>query len=176
MKKTVSYLLLSSLLWLTACSGNYYTTGIPPSTTARQTAFAYLPTQDDRLQIVRVGDSVRYILANDAIFFDNSPEIRSSAYPLLNKLSRELALYLPTTIRIAAYTDNIPAATQQRILSAQRATSLKAYFWSRDLDPHCLTTATVGSTNPVADNRSFLGQRYNRRTEISLMTEKMSHC
>jgi outer membrane protein OmpA-like peptidoglycan-associated protein/tetratricopeptide (TPR) repeat protein len=69
-------------------------------------------------------------------------------------------------IRINGYTDNIGAATDNLMLSENRAKAVVDYLVSKGVDSKRLSSKGFGETQPVADNSTEEGRSLNRRTEF----------
>ena len=70
-------------------------------------------------------------------------------------------------LEIQGHTDNVGAAAANLKLSQDRAAAVKAYLVQNlKADGARLTTAGLGDTKPVADNKTEEGRGQNRRVEL----------
>ena len=70
------------------------------------------------------------------------------------------------TLEIQGHTDNVGAKDANLKLSKARADSVKAYLVKGGVDATRLTTAGLGDTQPVADNKTEEGRAQNRRVVL----------
>lgn len=101
------------------------------------------------------------------ILFDlDSATIRPESKPVLDEVVASLKAEPTWQLTIEGHTDSTGAAEHNRVLSQQRAESVKAYLGAAGIDPARLQTAGFGATQPVADNSTELGRSQNRRVEL----------
>jgi outer membrane protein OmpA-like peptidoglycan-associated protein len=101
------------------------------------------------------------------ILFDtDSATIRPESKPVLDEVVASLKAEPTWRLTIEGHTDSTGAAEHNRVLSQQRAESVKAYLGAAGIDPMRLRTAGFGATQPVADNATELGRSQNRRVEL----------
>jgi len=101
------------------------------------------------------------------ILFDlDSATIRPESRPVLDEVVGSLKAQPDWQLTIEGHTDSTGAAEHNRVLSQQRADSVKGYLVAAGIDPARLQTAGFGSSQPVADNASELGRSQNRRVEL----------
>jgi chemotaxis protein MotB len=104
-------------------------------------------------------------------FFDSSQSaIRPEVMPVLDAISNELAQF-HRAIRIEGHTDDL-ASSRSRFrdnwdLSASRAAAVAAYMeGAHRIDGKLLSAAGMGSTRPIAENKTAQGRETNRRVEL----------
>jgi len=100
------------------------------------------------------------------LFNIDSATIRPESKPVLDEVVASLEAQPDWQLTIEGHTDSTGAAEHNRVLSQQRADSVKAYLVAAGIDPARLQTAGFGSSQPVADNASELGRSQNRRVEL----------
>lgn len=70
-------------------------------------------------------------------------------------------------LEIQGHTDNVGAPAANLKLSQERAASVRAYLVaSAGVAPARLTTAGLGDTKPIGDNKTEAGRAQNRRVEL----------
>ena len=101
------------------------------------------------------------------IFFD------TNKYNLLPSSIRELDLLIeflsqnPTVdIEIQGHTDNIGDAKLNEKLSLNRANAVYEYLLKNNIEAKRLTFKGFGANKPIADNKTELGRKSNRRTSF----------
>jgi len=101
------------------------------------------------------------------ILFDtDSATIRPESKPVLDEVVASLTAEPTWQLTIEGHTDSTGTAEHNRVLSQQRADSVKAYLVAAGIDPARLKTAGFGASQPVADNSTELGRSQNRRVEL----------
>jgi OmpA-OmpF porin, OOP family len=93
--------------------------------------------------------------------------LKSSATPVLQRVSKAVALFPRATISVEGHTDNRGDALRNERLSGDQATTVAATL-SRvlQLAPEQLQVSGVGGARPIADNDSPSGRARNRRVDI----------
>ena len=90
-------------------------------------------------------------------------ESAAALTPIADLLKNDASLKL----EIQGHTDNIGAAAANLKLSQDRAAAVKGYLVQKlGSDGARLTTAGLGDTKPVADNKTEDGRGQNRRVEL----------
>lgn len=125
---------------------------------------------------VEVDFNAQYVMLtlNGALLFDSGKaEIRSDAYPLVDKIGTILQTYNQNIIEIEGHTDNVPIHSSKyadnNVLSMFRALTVADYI--RDitsLDPKYIKSSGRGEYVPIADNATEEGRARNRRVEIKI--------
>jgi outer membrane protein OmpA-like peptidoglycan-associated protein len=110
------------------------------------------------------------------ILFDiDSATIRPESRPVLDEVVGSLRAQPSWQLTVEGHTDSTGTAEHNRVLSQQRADSVKAYLVAAGIDASRLRTAGFGSAQPVADNASELGRSQNRRVELVRDERSPSH-
>jgi outer membrane protein OmpA-like peptidoglycan-associated protein len=120
------------------------------------------------VQVRRVRNTIRLVMASDVTFKFNSADINSKFYPTLNSVAIVLRKYTNTNIIISGYTDSIGSAAYNQRLSEHRAKSVGDYLVSQRINPNRIFTQGFGERRPVASNKTAQGRRLNRRVVITL--------
>ena len=126
---------------------------------------------------VDVNFNAEYVLLNlnGAVLFDSGKsEIKSEAYPLMDKIGKILQSYQQNMIEIEGHTDNVPFTHSSKyenndVLSMYRALYVADYM--RDIttiEPSHIKSSGRGEYVPIADNSTPEGRARNRRVEIKI--------
>lgn len=102
------------------------------------------------------------------VLFDyDSAEIKSEAYPMLNKASNILKKNSEVNFQVDGHTDSKGPAEYNMKLSKKRANAVKEYLVSKGVDAKRLTIKGFGVTKPAASNDTKEGRAKNRRVELT---------
>lgn len=139
---------------------------------AIEAAVAKYGIQDD----VEVNFNSEYVLLNmnGALLFDSGKsDIRSEAYPLIDKIGKIIEPYNQNIVEVEGHTDNVPIHSARfddnNVLSMFRALTVANYL--RDittLEPAHIKSSGRGEYVPIADNSTPEGRARNRRVEIKI--------
>ena len=132
---------------------------------------------------VEVDFNAEYVLLtlNGALLFDSGKsEIRTDAYPLVDKIGTILTNYNDNIIEIEGHTDNIPISNDKYenndVLSMYRALHVADYIRGiTNLEPSLLKSSGRGEYVPVADNSTPEGRARNRRVEVKIYNSYSSN-
>lgn len=107
------------------------------------------------------------------IQFETGKEIiKSSSYPLLNKVVKILKENPNISINIDGHTDSTGDETFNKILSKKRAEAVKEHLVKNGINTNKLIAIGYGSSKPIADNNTKEGRKKNRRVEFKIIKEK----
>lgn len=116
--------------------------------------------------IVKEGPIEEVTLSSETSFEFNSAELKPAAFPQLDKILIEMKKYPTSRWRIEGHTDNVGSKEGNIKMSQMRAESVLNYFVSRGIPKGRITVIGLGSSKPIADNKSPEGRAKNRRVEI----------
>ncbi len=102
------------------------------------------------------------------LFDNNSFALLPASLPELNKLVQILEENPSMHIQISGYTDNIGKASDNLILSTNRAKSIVNYLSGKGIATERLSYKGFGSDNPIATNETPEGRALNRRTSFTI--------
>lgn len=110
----------------------------------------------------------------DILFDSGKDKIRTSAYPVLNKVAVVLNENVPDLkVGIEGHTDNEPIRfsgwKSNWELSTARALSVLHYLVSRGIEASRLSAIGYGEFHPVASNDAKEGRQLNRRVEVVIL-------
>jgi outer membrane protein OmpA-like peptidoglycan-associated protein len=77
-------------------------------------------------------------------------------------------------IELQGFTDSIGADKYNLVLSERRAVSVLRYLVSQNVPLHRISIVGLGTSNPVADNRTTEGRELNRRVEVRVLVSGMA--
>ena len=121
--------------------------------------------------------NAEYVLLNlnGAVLFDSGKsEIKSEAYPLMDKIGKILQSYQQNMIEIEGHTDNVPFTHSSKyenndVLSMYRALYVADYMRNiTTIEPSHIKSSGRGEYVPIADNSTPEGRARNRRVEIKI--------
>jgi len=122
-------------------------------------------------------DGALVIVLSDKILFDSGKaDIKSSAYPVLDKIAAAIKRDASgKNIGVAGHTDNVPITysgwKSNWELSTARATNVLHYLEDKGMSPERLSATGYGEHRPVASNATAAGRAKNRRVEIMILPE-----
>ena len=102
------------------------------------------------------------------LFDNNSFALLPASLPELNKLVQILEENPSMHIQISGYTDNVGKASDNLILSTNRAKSIVNYLSGKGIATERLSYKGFGSDNPIATNETPEGRALNRRTSFTI--------
>ncbi len=111
---------------------------------------------------------------NGTLLFDSGKaEMKTEAYPLVEKVSKILQAYGENMIEIEGHTDNVPISSAKyadnNVLSMFRALYVADYIRENTtIDPSHIKSSGRGEYDPIADNSTPEGRARNRRVEIKI--------
>lgn len=137
-----------------------------------QNLVAQYGIQDD----VEIDFNAEYVLLNmnGAILFESGKsEIKTEAFPLMDKIGKILDNYQDNMIEIEGHTDNVPIHSSRyednNVLSMYRALYVADYLRSvTSLKDSYIKSSGRGDYVPIADNSTPEGRARNRRVEIKI--------
>lgn len=93
--------------------------------------------------------------------------IKSSSYPVLEQLTKDMIIAENLLVSVEGHTDNVGNANSNLTLSEARAESIRTYLTGKDpAFVNKIQTKGYGDTKPVAENTTEKGRQKNRRVEI----------
>jgi len=105
------------------------------------------------------------------IFFDvNKFDLKPQSTVELDKIVQLLKDNPTLVIQINGHTDNVGKATDNQLLSENRAKAVVAYLGSKGITATRLSSKGWGDTKPIADNKTEAGRAQNRRTEMKVVS------
>ena len=99
-------------------------------------------------------------------FDTNKSDIRAESFESLNKLSELLKKESSWKLNIEGHTDSVGSPQSNTDLSIRRAAATKKYLIDKGVPEGMITTAGLGETKPLADNKTEEGRQKNRRVVL----------
>lgn len=115
------------------------------------------------------GDKVKVVLPEAVLFTINSADINKGYLPILAKMASILNKYSKTDILVTGYTDATGTETYNNDLSRKRAENAQNVLLNNQVQASRLHIWGLGSSNPIADNKTEEGRKQNRRVEYVIM-------
>ena len=119
-------------------------------------------------QLIEFEAPASFVLDN-CTFETGKADLKPEAYAVLDELVEYLNRKDDERIEIGGHTDNVGKAEANRILSTNRANTVRAYLLMKGIAPERVTAKGYGMTEPVAENTTAEGRALNRRTEVKIL-------
>lgn len=123
--------------------------------------------QHEGMQVIKLGETFRIVIASDNLFNPNSANIRGKYKLALNTVAKLMRTYQTVNVKVAAYTDNNGDMQRQQALTTRQAQVVASYLWSKKIDARLEYAVGYNRKNPVGWNDTVKGRHFNRRVEIS---------
>lgn len=124
---------------------------------------------DSGVEVYREGDNIRLSIPGNITFPNNSAEIVTGFYPVLEDVAKVLNRYEKTKLSIEGHTDSVGDANYNRQLSMQRANSVANHLMSTNVMANRLQTLGMGESQPIGNNDNAQGRQENRRVELRVI-------
>jgi len=95
-----------------------------------------------------------------------SADLLDESFSVLDGVFNSLESFPNVRVEIRGHTDNVGSARANKLLSRERARSVKSYLLNRGISPARVQVKGMGESKPIASNRSAEGRRKNRRIEF----------
>jgi outer membrane protein OmpA-like peptidoglycan-associated protein len=105
---------------------------------------------------------------NQVYFETNAAILQTISNNELDALVRYLKTTSNAHILIEGHTDNTGTAVQNNLLSLQRANAIANYLQQKGIAANRILTKGLGSSMPIADNKTAEGRAKNRRTSFTI--------
>jgi len=114
--------------------------------------------QEDRGTVITLSGSV--------LFESGKATLLAGAQEKLSQVAQALKNQAEHHFIIEGHTDAVGSSRINDELSKKRAEAVKMYLVSQGVSPELIESRGMGSTKPIADNKSAEGRANNRRVEI----------
>ncbi len=101
-------------------------------------------------------------------FETNNAVIKSSSYPILNKVVTMMKKNPSYKLHISGHTDSVGKPAQNMKLSKERAAAVVKYLTKKGIKSSRLRSDGFGGTKPVASNKTEKGKALNRRVDFEV--------
>lgn len=117
------------------------------------------------------GKQPKWTMGSDVLFASGQATLTTSGRRELNRIIEQLkSRYTNLPIRVYGHTDSDPIRKSKwkdnLQLSGARAMEVRRYMVAKGIPAEDVETIAMGSSNPVASNRTRAGKQKNRRVEI----------
>jgi len=135
----------------------------------------YMDSQEEKLRIAlhrtgvrvqRYENQIKLVMPANVLFDTDSANINSRLYDALNSVILVLNEFDDNQLRVFGFTDSRGSFEHNQILSENRANSVAQYLVVNGVNPARLKTRGMSERFPVADNKTVLGRKQNRRVEL----------
>ena len=110
----------------------------------------------------------RIFVLDEVLFELNSARFNAKFVFRLDSLTQLLVSHSSVRAEISGHTDNTGSASYNLKLSYDRAAAVADYLIRNDISRDRISYVGLGSSRPIADNKTEEGRRKNRRVEILL--------
>jgi len=115
----------------------------------------------------------KHTVGSDVLFASGRATLTTAGKGALASVASEIkGKYSGNTVRVYGHTDSDPIVRSKKLwsdnldLSANRAMAVTRYLITKGIKASSLETVGMGSTRPIADNKTKAGKAKNRRVEI----------
>jgi OOP family OmpA-OmpF porin len=115
------------------------------------------------LVIVPIARTQQYCSILDIQFEINQNTVQREAEEKIEKVATFMRKYPDTTAVIEGHTDEVGTSADNMRLSQTRAENVVSYLVKRGIARSRLQAVGYGETRPIADNKTEVGRRLNRR-------------
>lgn len=115
-------------------------------------------------------EPARLFTLNNVFFDTGKSTLKQSSYQELNELVEAMKAKPNMKIEIAGHTDDVGEEEANKLLSEQRAISVKKYLESKGIENSRILAVGYGETQPIAENSTPEGRAKNRRTEVRVIS------
>jgi outer membrane protein OmpA-like peptidoglycan-associated protein len=122
------------------------------------------------IKAIATSEGIRVKLPNSILFDVAKFDLKSTALSAIQDLAEVIRAYPGCTVIVEGHTDNTGKADENKILSENRAKSVKEAL-SKQNPPQDskLQTIGYGSSKPAASNQTEDGKAQNRRVEVLIV-------
>lgn len=125
------------------------------------------------VQIIRLGQTWKFILPNDALFENDTAEINDQYKPILNVIADFMRTYPKISVEVAAYSNHAvddavtKFGTITNQLTERQAAAVAKHLVRQHINSRFIYAVGRGNKNQIAWDGTEAGRRLNRRVEIS---------
>lgn len=160
MKRIVNKILLPVFsVLLVAC-----TTPLPPK-----------PFAGPVLPVAQIDRGVQIVLPDNVLFESGKSSLNPGAEDYLARIAQLLNNKTGKMVSIEGHTDNLGSAELNQKLSQERAIAVKNVLLNLQVTAQRMSTIACSFGQPVASNATEEGRKFNRRTEIIVLDEKLEN-
>jgi intracellular multiplication protein IcmN len=124
--------------------------------------------QNEGVQVIQVGGSLRVIIPTDRLFSPGSTLLEPQSYRILDDVAMFLIRYGDVPLKIYGFSDAVYDHETALQITGNQARRVSGYLWSKGRPFYHLIPRGMGNRYAVASNGNPTGSAYNRRIEIIL--------
>jgi len=102
------------------------------------------------------------------LFASSQARIKPESHVVLDRVSSVLQQCPDAYVEIIGHTDNTGLSDSNLVLSKNRAQAVVNYLVQKGANENHLSASGMGSTQPIADNKTATGRAKNRRIEFTI--------
>lgn len=125
--------------------------------------------QEAQVESINDGQALKVTFDSGILFSTGSSSLNQTSKEALARFSTSLMSNPDTDVEIYGHTDSNGGDKINVPLSEQRANSVKSYLMGQGVSSSRMTTAGLGSSQPVAEENSKGVQALNRRVEVYIL-------
>lgn len=119
--------------------------------------------------IFREYDGIGEVKLLNLEFESGAATINKNSYDMINNIVDYMKKSDNIVLEISGHTDNVGEEESNKILSLERANSVKKFMLNHGINENRIKTVGYGESKPIAENDSEEGRKKNRRTEFKII-------
>lgn len=121
-------------------------------------------------QVERTEAGIKFTFSSEILFPTNSSILNQESKKRITDVAKVIGEKDKSrAILIEGHSDKTGEAKYNQWLSEKRAVSVKTYLVSLGISAERITTAGLGDSKPIDDNKTKEGRLKNRRVEVTLL-------
>jgi outer membrane protein OmpA-like peptidoglycan-associated protein len=125
--------------------------------------------QGAQVETVNDGQAIKVVFDSGILFKTGSSALNDASKTALTQFSNSLKANPDTDVEIYGHTDSTGSDKINIPLSKDRAGSVEKFITGQGISSSRLKVDGLGSSQPVADNSTKVGQAQNRRVEVFIL-------
>jgi outer membrane protein OmpA-like peptidoglycan-associated protein len=125
------------------------------------------------VQVIHLGETWKLVFPSDALFDNDTAEIRHRYEPVLNVAADFMRTYSKIAVKVTSYTDQSEQEMMTKFgtvsdeLTTRQANAVVKYLTSHHIDARLIYGLGRGVHDPIAWNGTPEGRGFNRRVEVT---------
>ncbi len=111
-------------------------------------------------------------LKSDILFDTGKSDLKSEAKTNITKMAHIMKKYPENVLTIKGYTDTTGSEKINHEVSEKRAEAVKYELITGGVPANTVKVVGMGPANPIADNKTDIGRKQNRRVEIEVTVDE----
>lgn len=111
-------------------------------------------------------------LKSDILFETGEAKLKGQAQSNLTEMAAIMKKYPENVLTIKGFTDSTGSEKTNQMLSEERAAAVRNELVKNGIPSTVVSTVGLGESNPVADNKTEVGRKQNRRVEIEVTVDE----